>query len=499
MGLQFQSSTCRCLEAAIREVQNAELTQEVRLSDGMPDIGRVLTTWGQVILRSKEWQGNQITVSGGIMTWTLYAPEDGTPPRCLDAWVPFQLKWGLETMGDDGKVRVYPLLRFIDSRSISSRKIMIRAGVAAMAEALQPMQVQIYEPGQLPEDIQILNNIYPVRLPKETGEKSFLLDEDLKIPTGTAVPERLLAYMITPQLQEKRVAGDKVILRGSGKLRVIYRCAEGKIHAAELELPIAQYAQLENTYDSDAVCDVMMGVTAVELAQNDGPELRIRCGLVAQYVITDRHLIKVAEDAYSTKREIGLSIEKLKLPAILEQRVEQIQVHQQVPYGGADVVDINFLPDFPRQNRSVDNVSMEIPGQFQVLYYAPDGILQGAACRWEGNLQLPADGDSALDCLVRMPETIQVACGMEEMHLNCLIKMEITVQSQAGIQMISGLEMGQLETAAPERPSLILRRSNGESLWNMAKRCGSTVDGIMQLNHLKEEPADNQMLLIPVS
>lgn len=499
MGLQFQSSTCRCLEAAIHEVQNTELTQEVRLSDGMPDIGRVLTTWGQVILRSKEWQGDQITVSGGIMTWTLYAPEDGTPPRCLDAWLPFQLKWGMETTSDEGEIRVYPLLRFIDSRSISSRKIMIRAGIAAMAEALHSMQVQIYEPEQLPEDIQILNNIYPVRLPKETGEKAFLLDEDLKIPAGAVEPERLLAYTITPQLQEKRVAGDKAILRGIGKLRVIYRCAEGKIHTAELELPIAQYAQLENTYGSDAACDVMMGITAVELVQNDGSELRVRCGLVAQYVITDRHLLKVAEDAYSTKREIGLNIEKLNLPAILEQRIEQIQVHQQFPYGSADVVDINFLPDFPRQNRTADSVRMEIPGQFQVLYYAPDGILQGAACRWEGSLQLSADCDSVLDCLVRMPEVIQAACGMEEMHLSCLMKIEITVQSKAGIQMISGLEMGQIEIADPERPSLILRRSNGESLWNMAKRCGSTVDGIMQINHLKGEPADKQMLLIPVS
>ena len=96
MELQFQSSTCRCLKAAARQVHNTELTQEVRLSDGMPDIGRILTTWGQIVLRSKEWQGDLVAVSGGIMVWILYAPEDGTPPRCLDAWVPFQLKWDLE-------------------------------------------------------------------------------------------------------------------------------------------------------------------------------------------------------------------------------------------------------------------------------------------------------------------------------------------------------------------------------------------------------------------
>ena len=68
MELQFKSETCRCLTAAVREVHSAELTQEVRLTDGMPDIGRVVASWGQIILRGKEWQSDQVCVSGGIMT-----------------------------------------------------------------------------------------------------------------------------------------------------------------------------------------------------------------------------------------------------------------------------------------------------------------------------------------------------------------------------------------------------------------------------------------------
>ena len=53
MELQFGKTTCRCLNRAAREVRNEELTQEVRLPDGMPDVGRVIAAWGQVILRSK--------------------------------------------------------------------------------------------------------------------------------------------------------------------------------------------------------------------------------------------------------------------------------------------------------------------------------------------------------------------------------------------------------------------------------------------------------------
>ena len=32
---------------------------------------------------------------GGMMVWVLYAPEDGSPERCIEGWIPFQMRWDL--------------------------------------------------------------------------------------------------------------------------------------------------------------------------------------------------------------------------------------------------------------------------------------------------------------------------------------------------------------------------------------------------------------------
>ena len=53
MQLQFEKQEIPCLHTLKREVQSQEQTQEIRVSDGMPDIGCVIGAWGQVILRSK--------------------------------------------------------------------------------------------------------------------------------------------------------------------------------------------------------------------------------------------------------------------------------------------------------------------------------------------------------------------------------------------------------------------------------------------------------------
>ena len=93
MEVKFPKTMMKCLKPALREVQNQEQTQEIRLSDEMPDIGRVVGAWAQPITRGKEWRGDSVGCSGGCMVWVMYVPEDGSQPRMLDSWIPFQMKW----------------------------------------------------------------------------------------------------------------------------------------------------------------------------------------------------------------------------------------------------------------------------------------------------------------------------------------------------------------------------------------------------------------------
>ena len=64
--------------------------------------------------------------------------------------------------------------------------------------------------------------------------------------------------------------------------------------------------------------------------------------------------------------------------------------------------------------------------------------------------------------------------------------------------MVSGLRLGETRQPDPSRPSGILRRAGEDTLWDLAKRHGSTIDAIKSANHLAGEPDLGQMLLIPV-
>ena len=498
MELQFQKSGLSCLEPAVQEVQSSEQTQEIKLPETMPDIGRVIGAWGQPILRSKEWRGDTVAFSGGMMVWVLYAPEDGSAEQCIDGWIPFQMKWDLPDHTPEGKLRLSLLPRFVDARSVSPRKLMVRAGLSALAEAMMPRQAQLYTPDDVPEDVQLLRSRYPVRLPVEAGEKAFSMEEELVLPVSAPEPEKIIYYTIRPRAADLKVMSNKLVFRGTGEVHVLYRSGEGKLCSWNFSLPFSQYDELRGEYSPDALADMVISPTALELSLEDEGRMRLKTGLVGQYIVTDKQLLELVQDAYSPERELQLQTEQVMLPAVLESRRENIYGEQTIPAEGTEIADARFLPEFPRQRRGESGVELEVPGSFQVLYYGEDGVLRSGTGRFEGRQRLPADEDSRILAMPMQPEEPQPLAGNGTILMKGEVPLELTATSDRGIPMVRGLQLGQPRQVDPARPSLVLRRAGSGGLWDIAKAAGSTMDAIRQANGLESDPMPGQMLLIPI-
>ena len=494
---QQKHKSIDCLNTALRDVHVSEQTQELRLSDGMPDIGRVICAWGQAILRSKEWHSDHIAFSGGMMIWVLYAPEDGTEERCVSTWIPFQNQWDLPEGLPEGTIRIQALPRFSDARSVSSRKMLIRAGISVMAEAFVPENSQISAPDNPEDGICILLSRYPVQLQKEAGEKTFLLDEELSLPDSAPKPQKLMYCCLEAASREVRVLADKLAFRGTGNLHMLYRSEDGQMHSWDFEIPFSQFAQLKEIYGSDAQGDIRYGVTSLEPELDETGKLRLKGGVVAQYLITDRQMLELVEDAYSPTRELKLHRENLQLPVLLDRHRTTLHPEQTIPAAAQRTAEVRFLPDFPRQRRNGEETVLECSGGFQVLYYAEDGMLRSGTSRWDGRDTVKAAEETRLSA-VPMVSQARAGDGTEGITLKAELPMEITSSARQEIAMVTDLEAGTQQQPDPGRPSLILIRSGGQRLWDIAKENGSTMEAIRQANDFAEEPAANQMLLIPV-
>ncbi len=489
MELQFEKSTLDCLASLCCEQKSVEQTQEVRLSDMMGDIGKVLACWGQVLLRGKEWRGSSMGINGGVMVWVLYAPEDGSTPQTVETWVPFSMKWDFPETDRDGYMNVRCLLRCADARTLSARKLMVRVGVSALGQAMIPTQAELAAPREVPEDVQLLRRSYLVKLPREAGEKSFQMEETLSAPAM----ERIVRYEFVPMVMDQKVMAGKVVFRGDGQLHVLYKAPDGTLKSWDSEVPFSQFSDLEREYDDTAEVSIAPAVTNLELDKGEEGTLELKAGLTAQYVVYDRPLVEVVEDAYSPSRPVSVKTEELQLPMVLDQRKEPLRM-EQTAQGLGQVVDAYCMMEHPAVHRGTDEVQLEVPAVFQLLRMEGDGSLQSEILRTQNTLQMSVDGSSQVCADCAMTPWPQAMGG--SVHADGQVS--VTVSAGQGMSMVTGLTLGEMTLPDPNRPSLILRRSRGEQLWDIAKASGSTMDAIRKANGLTNEPENGKMLLIPV-
>ena len=486
------------MDIPVQEVKNVEITQELRLTEGMPDIGRILMTWGQVILRSKQWQSREIGLSGGVKLWILYLPEDGTEPRVTEGWLPFQMKWDVREVDREGPVRMMPLLRFADSRSISARKMLLRAGVGVLAQGFCQTEQEIGVPHDVPADVQIRKRTYPVMLPVEAGEKIFLLDEDLELSALGISADKLISCAASPEVTEKRIISDKIAYKGNAGLHLVVRNSEGKIESRTIDLPFSHLVELDQTYGQDAQADIRFGVTELDTDMPDNGRIRIKCGMVAQYLITDRQILEVADDAYSTCRSVNFEMAQLNLPVIVEDKAETVRTENLMTGLQGTVADITFCPDYPLARWNLQGMELKMSGLYQMLLYGEDGSLQSASARWEDDLQIPADNSIHTNVLINTVGKPMAQSSVDGTALSCSITFQMETGTDRGIPMMVSMEVDPETTRNPDRPALILRRAGRETLWEIAKQSGSTEDAVRTANRLTDEPKPDQMLLIPV-
>ena len=496
MELPFEKRVSRFWQQKLYTPVMKEETQEYKLPEGMPDVGRIIAAWGQVVLRGKEWRSRHIGLTGGVMVWVLYAPEGGGEPRRIESWLPFNARVEHNHDGEDGVIRAECMLCSVDARSASSRKLMLRANVGLLVQTLLPRTAELMEPGELPGDIETLDRVYPMILTRETGERSFLCEERLTLPQGSPPVSRIVYFRLSPRVSEQKVLGSRGVFRGVGELHMLYQDDREELHSIDLELPIAQYLDLEGDYEEEAEISNLLCVTSLEADPGENGEILVRCGLVSQYIINAPTVIRCLEDAYSPQRELELVRQEVELPAWLEEQARQIELGERLTGEGIPVDQI-FFPEPCMVTRIPDGAEVRIGGSFQTLCRTEEGELVGKSQKASQTVSLATSCDTIPCTWLRGGAKARREGGgwMVEQTMEGRISSVCTKP----LEMVTGIRAGELHDPDPERPSVIIRaKRREESLWDIAKVCGSTVSAIQRLNKLEREPEDNRLLLIPV-
>lgn len=492
LEFKFEQTTVPFLQTIAGQMQSQEQTQQIRLADTMPDVKRIVSAWGQVMIRGKQWLGGSVQISGGVIVRVLYQGEADDKMQCVETWLPFQMEWDIPAQDRDGNIKVLPFLRSVDARALSDRKIMARATVGILMQATVPTEAAYYRECALPDDVQVLRRTYLLQLPVEQGEKLINMEETLTPPVTGFV---ILRCNVLPSVSESRIISDKLVMRGNILFDMLLMDPDGKISKWQPEIPFSQFAQLNREYDPQAVADISFAVTELETEQKESGETLLKCSVLAQYTIYDRETVCVVEDAYSIDRSLEMKTHQMTVPSLLKDQKQSLQLTSNVQQEGQQILDVNVLMDDLQIRPNGKDLHIVPSGAFQVLLEDVEGNLVSSVSKWDSVLEMENDSDAELFVSSEqdgMPIT---------MGNNLSQQLLLNIKSVSGnpITMVSELTLGEENKPDPNRPSLVLCAMENEALWDLAKSTGSTVEAIMKANGLKNDPQPGQMLLIPIS
>ena len=493
MEIKFNRTTLTYMDSVIRQPALQEQTQQVRIPDSMPDIDVVLSIWGYVSLRSKEWHADNIQVSGGTTVKVLYLTKE-KKPECIEAWLPFQIGVEIPDTQRDGTVTVRPFLRNAEAKALSDRKLSIRATVGLSIDARVQCECQLYTPEIPTEGVQLLHNAYMLQLPVEVGEKSFAVEEPLKLHSeGTDIT--ILRQSLEMVATECKIIADKLVFRGSAVLDILYMDESGELYRWNRDVSVSQYAQLTGEYDSNATADICFAVTELELERTEDTGYIIKAGILAQFTICDSKDISVAEDAYIPNRMIEITTETLELPSVLSVNEQTVQAEADFTMPENRILDVFVLMEELQPEFDDNTLYIRPAGTFQVLSQDGEGNYYCTSHRWECTWQLNTSPDIEADISA-------IFEGMPEVNgskITVPLRLKLISTNGRTNPMISAIELGDSVAPDPNRPSIILQRLGGDTLWQLAKRTGATVEAIMKANDIQQEPNSEKLLLIPLN
>ncbi len=473
-----------------------EETLETVVSDTLPDIARILDVDAAVYLRSKTLQQGSIRIEGSIRGTVLYIGEDSERLQKIETELPVVFSAEAEGAEDTDTMAANVCVSSADAKLLNPRKIQFRAGVCAAVVVYRSVTAELPAEAEQTPGLYTLTDTKTVSFLSGVEEKSFLVSDEAELPAGCPPMEKLLGYSHTESVDELKQVGGKMILQGTVRLDTLYLAAGDDAPQHQIfRIPFSQILDIANGKAELSTVILTSGGCYLEpLSGSDGiTSLHLELHLCAQTLCRSETEIRYIADAYSLKSTCRLKTDTVRTlgaarPAVLRQSVRETL---ETPDSPKEIVYARVTAAFPTcaENGISENICV------RVLYRTQRGSLSSMS------RVLTLTFENGESTGMTLPETarfgeIYAAAGDNAVELRCPVELSINAAAASEFTYVSEMELEENEmTEETERPSLIVIRLGTESLWNVAKKFGSTCELIEAANPGAVNPGD--LILIP--
>lgn len=508
MDLSENKTTFNTIEETHLKSSEQSVDIQLSLPEYCSDIRKILKCFVIPNVFACFTSGDRVSADGEALVRVIYVGE-GEKLESYEQSVPFSKYAELQGFESDCSVRAEAETEYVNCRAVSQRRISISSAVC----------IHFY-----------LRRIKGERLFSDCGSSLFETKrEEVKCSEIKALCEKPFEMSETAALSENlppvssiirthtcacidtvKTVSSKMLIKGDMITDIVY-CTDSERGGTERyshSMPISQIIDLEGA-DENSVCDVNVRVLSVCVSFKADSEGRNRlldisvraCAGVSAYSESD---ICVVSDGYSTEYETESEFKNILFRTHIFTYNETKQIRANIDLSGlsaAEIIDAYALGC----SGSAEDDASQIKGRGEI----PVGILyrtiQGEYAYTERTVDFSfecrskaTDGRIICEPCFTLTQLSAVILSESSAEIRAGVNVSMPIFEENERRVCTKLEIIEDRKKNPcDCPLTVYFSSDGETLWDIARKYNTTCDRIKEDNELQsEELSGNTMLLI---
>ena len=486
-----------------------KLDDDLILADGRSEIVNIIKERGEVVIDRIRGLDDKVMLSGNLCYKILYRTEGGYDS--IDGKIPFEEMVPIEGVTPQDIFKCVHYLEDLSVHMVNSRKISIKALVRfnIYAKALKDKEVI----GKINSDeLQSKTREINIMTLLSSQKDNFRIKEGITLPIAGDVVDKILWYEMEPENMEYRLRDGELGLKGELSFFCIYTTGQGDgLSYYNSKIPFANKIELNNSTE-DAYGDININSIEKNLAlraDHNGEmkilELEAVLDMDIKSYVEEKS--KVLEDAYSPLKNLELTRDKISCEELVMKNSFKCKAEGIFSLPDRDAMQLlNTIGTVYIEDMvgTLDGVVAEGAVIVDVLYQKADRANSIGFGRFKLPFSQKIEGLMHDERYIFSSKTegLKVTASLmnNEINIKCVMGIDLMITQAIENEVVEDIKEGEFDynnvKNLPGITGYVV--CPGDTLWDIAKRYGTTVSKIMETNNLSSEEIKSGMKILVV-
>ena len=477
------------------------------LPDYYVDISKILKCRAVSRISSKSINGDRVLVEGCVTITVIYCGNDNTISS-YEHQYPFSKS--IETAVDlDGCIlNAKTKCEYINCRAITSRKIDVHGAVGIYVKLMRQSHADIISDFD-DDNLELLRGTVPATIPLGCAEKYLNIEEEIELGSGQPDIGCIIRYDANATITDSKIMAGKSVVKGQLNLKLLYSPEnENTPQIVRYQLPFSQLIEVDGIGDG-CDCDSSVGIAQLEIkprisASGECRQLLLSAKLLITSECCCNNDVEVILDAYSRKFEANVDKNEVCINKIYENVNQNFNCKREFDFSEGSLCSVlDMWCEVGSANVKFEENMMRVFGNVIAYIIANDcdetPVFYEKEIEFEFCHPMNIDGEFTSLPQITVMGANYMLSGDNSMEIRVELNVAAAIYRCSNVSLITNINIDDTKLCDKDNRGAmtIYYATEGEKVWDIAKKYYAKVDEIKQMNELTQDViTGDKMILI---